>query len=99
MAWHGAAPRMAVRAANARRADSRAPDRAAIALLRRSPSPEGLALNPEAVRSPGTPAAKGRNQAHGTDIRPAAAGPPRRPGGTFHTVALGLPPCPHTSKP
>src|SRR3546814_17386876 len=75
MAWHGAAPRMAVRAANARRADSRAPDRDAIAILRRSPSPEGLELNPEDVRSRGTPVEEERKQARGTEVGRAEAGP------------------------
>src|SRR3546814_20265660 len=78
MAWHGAAPRMAVRAANARRADSRAPDRDAIAILRRSPSPEGLELNPEDVRSRGTPVEEERKQARGTEVGRAEAGPARR---------------------
>src|SRR3546814_12089916 len=89
MAWHGAAPRMAVRAANARRADSRAHDRDAIAILRRSPSPEGLELNPEDVRSRGTPVEEESTQGRGTEDGRAEAGPSLRRGVHFNRSRTG----------
>src|SRR3546814_13625074 len=95
MAWHGAAPRMAVRAANARRADSRAPDRDAIAILRRSPSPDGLELHPEDFRSRCPTVEEERKQARGTEVGRAAAGQDRRRCRTFNRDR----PCPRTFTP